>query len=166
MGLFSRKKKPKKIQENPYPGLREMAFSTSPEQLNIVFQDNELAVYGVIAEWNMGDATITLVAYATGDTSLYLSSGGIFIGAGQHTDVNELVKSFVQFSNTMLENASHDESNSMPVGDEIKFHFKTNKGKYVVIDRMSNIESRTTQNAKYFDAINQVITAIRIKSEK
>ena len=39
----------------------------------------------VVMDWNLGGQSVaTLVAFADGTTSLYLSSGGGFLGAGTH----------------------------------------------------------------------------------
>ena len=149
--------------ENPYPGLRQMSFDIDMEKLNIAFESDELRVYGVIAEWDMGSATVTMVAFITGDTSLYLSSGGGFIGAGKHQDVSEMVFDFVNLSNTMLELASQDDSTDLPGTEEIHFHFKTNKGKYLIRDTMENMNT-DSDNAQFFGAVNQVLALIRLKS--
>lgn len=165
MGLFSRKKKDEQtIKENPYPGLREMAFNVKPEDLGLNPSENQL--YGVVMDWNMGNGVITLVSFITGDTSLYISSGAGFIGAGQHDDVNQLVQQFVVESSAQLETASLDESRELPTGGEIFFHFLSSTGKAVKRDHIEGMENRTSANLAYFEAANQVISAIRIASER
>src|SRR3970040_739511 len=70
--------------ENPFEELRNRAFKTTPEDLELSLPDNKTVVYGVIMDWEMGGAVATTVSYQTGDASLYLSSGGGVIGGGQH----------------------------------------------------------------------------------
>ncbi|XOV66572.1 MAG: hypothetical protein ACFHU9_13170 [Fluviicola sp.] len=167
MGLFSRNKKPKQeVKENPYPGLRTMAFSVSSEDLGLNLDETNSSLYGVIMDWDMGNGIVTLVAYKSGDTSLYISSGAGFIGAGRHQDVNQLVKSFVAESESLIENAQPDSSNELPVDGGIVFHFLTKNGKYAIKDNINSMENKTSPNLGFFEAANQVISAIRIASER
>jgi hypothetical protein len=79
--------KPKvhQTKENAFEGLRNMAFTATPEQLGLSLPADKTVVYGVIMDWEMGGATATTVSYQTGDASLYLSSGGGVIGGGWTT---------------------------------------------------------------------------------
>jgi hypothetical protein len=48
----------------------------------------------VVMDWNVGQAVATLVAFEDGTTSVYLSSGGGFIGAGTHESVKQAAARF------------------------------------------------------------------------
>ena len=49
----------------------------------------------VVMDWNLGGETVaTLVAFADGTTSLYLTSGGGILGAGSHENVREAAARF------------------------------------------------------------------------
>lgn len=165
MGIFNWNKK-KEEAKNPYHDLRNMAFAMQADALGLASEANDPNLYGVIMDWDMGNGVVTLVTYRTGDTSLYISSGGGFIGAGQHEDVNQLVQSFVAISDPMLQEARKDEDTGLPGQGEIVFHFLTTQGKFTLRDKLSAMEDRTSPYLPYFEAANQVITAIRIASER
>ncbi|MFK7787650.1 MAG: hypothetical protein AB8B56_21185 [Crocinitomicaceae bacterium] len=167
MGLFSRRKKKKQaVNKNPYQDMREMAFNMSWQELGLEKDDSTIALYGVIMDWDMGSGIVTLVAYSTGDTSLYMSSGAGFIGAGRHEDVNQLVQGFISESASQINHAQPDDSRDLPTNGDIIFHFLTTQGKFSQKDNIGSMEDQTSPNLPYFEAANQVITAIRIASER
>jgi hypothetical protein len=164
MGLFRRKKK--KTQENQYSHLRNMAFNIKASDLDLSFDDDSQGLYGVIMDWDMGNGIVTMVSYKTGDTSLYMSSGAGFIGAGRHQDVNQLVREFVKESEGLIASANSNDSEELPENGDIYFHFMTNNGKLTIKDNISAMENQTSPQLGYFEAANQVITAIRVASER
>ncbi len=44
----------------------------------------------------MGGKTVTVIAYFTGDPSIYLSSGGGFIGAEEHESNKKVINEFIK----------------------------------------------------------------------
>ncbi len=76
------KDKPKetKVKGNHYSALRKQSFST-PEQLQLELDDTKsIIVFGLIMEWHITEAVISVVAFKTGDASIYFSTGQIFLG--------------------------------------------------------------------------------------
>jgi len=160
--------KPKvhQTKENAFEGLRNMAFSATPEQLGLSLSTDKTVVYGVIMDWEMGGSTASTVAYQTGDASLYLSSGGGVIGGGQHQNVNSAAKKFVSLAQTFLGKTSKTEMTTLPSIDEVKFYFLTNKGVYVGQEQMKNFENNSSSWLKLFEEGNTVLTELRKTSEK
>jgi hypothetical protein len=152
--------------DNAYEDLRNMAFKATPEQLNISLPTDKTIVYGVVMDWEMGEATATTVAYQTGDASLYLSSGGGVIGGGQHQNVNSASKQFVSLAQNFLEKTAKAEKTSLPTTNEIKFYFLTNKGVYVGQEQMKNFENNSSLWLKLFEEGNNVLSELRKTSEK
>ncbi len=83
------KKQPKK---NSYIDMRNLAFSVTAEQLGLEIPNDSIKVYGIISDIDMDGETATIVTFLTGEASIYLSSGGGFIGAGQHESVQKVTK--------------------------------------------------------------------------
>lgn len=152
--------------DNAYEELRNMAFKTTPEQLNLSLPTEKMIVFGVVMDWEMGGATATTVAYLTGDASLYLSSGGGVIGGGQHQNVNSASKQFISLAQTFLDKTAKAEKTSLPKTNEIKFYFLTNKGVYVGQEQMKNFENNSSLWLKLFEEANNVLTELRKTSEK
>lgn len=152
--------------KNSFEGLRNMAFSATPEQLGLSLPTDKTVVYGVVMDWEMGGATATTVSYETGDASLYLSSGGGVIGGGQHQNVNNAAKQFVILAQTFLDKTAKTETTPLPSADEIRFYLLTNKGIFVGKDQMKNFENNSSSWLKLFDEGNNVLTELRKTSKK
>ena len=160
------KQKIHQTKENAFEGLREMAFSTTPEQLGLTLPADKTVVYGVIMDWEMSGAIVTTVSYQTGDASIYLSSGGGVIGGGQHQNVNNAAKQFVSLGQTFLDKTSITEITPLPETGIVIFYLLTNKGVYVGQETMKNIENNSSTWLELFEEGNKVISEIRIISEK
>lgn len=152
--------------ENAFEGLRNIAFTATPEQLGLTLPAGRTIVYGVIMDWGMGSATATTVSYQTGDASLYLSSGGGVIGGGQHPTVNSAAKQFVSLAQTFLDKTIKTETTALPATDQVKFYFLTNKGIHVGEEQLKNFENRSSEWLKLFEEGNKVIAELRITTGK
>lgn len=152
--------------ENAFEGLRNMAFSATPEQLQLSLPKDKTVVYGLIMDWGIDGATATIVSYQTGDASMYLSSGGGVIGGGQHQSVNTAAKQFVSSAQTYLDKAIKTETTDLPITDQVKFYFLTNKGKFVGQELIKNFENKSSEWLKLFEEGNKVLTELRISTEK
>lgn len=154
-----------KTQENAFDGLRNMAFSATPDQLGLSLPTDKAVVYGVTMDWEMGGAIATTVSYQTGDASLYLSSGGAVIGGGQHENVNSAAKKFVRLAQTFLDKATKTETTTLPTTDQVKFYLLTNNGIYVGQDIMNNFENKSSEWLQLFEEGNKVLTELRMTTE-
>jgi hypothetical protein len=152
--------------ENAFEGLRNMAFSATPEQLGLTLPTDKTLVYGAIMDWEMGGATATTVAYQTGDASMYLSSGGGVIGGGQHQNVNIVAKQFIKIAQTFLEKTVKTDTKTLPNKDEVKFYLLTNKGIFVGQEKMKNFENNTSTWLRLFEEGNNVLTELRKTTDK
>jgi hypothetical protein len=63
-----------------YLALREVAFSTHSEDVEVQAKPGVEQAYGVIAEFWEGGQIVTATAFTSGDSSLYFSRGGAMIG--------------------------------------------------------------------------------------
>tara|TARA_R110002049_G_scaffold276004_2_gene454143 strand:+ start:2749 stop:3339 length:591 start_codon:yes stop_codon:yes gene_type:complete len=153
----------KQTEQNPYSDMRNMAFSATSEQLGLSgIAKND--VYGIISEMDMNGATATVVTYSTGDTSLYLSTGGGFIGAGQHESVQKVVKKYVENGQKYVEKATKIEKAELPKSGMTNFNFLTENGIYSISKSLSELESGKSEYSNLFVELNEVISQIRMKS--
>jgi regulator of RNase E activity RraB len=152
--------------ENAFEGLRNMAFSATPEQIGLSLPTDKTVVYGIVMDWEMGGATATTVSYQSGDASLYLSSGGGVIGGGQYQNVNSAAKQFVTLAQTFLDKTAKTQTTPLPPTDEVKFYLLTNKGVFVGQETMKNFENNSSSWLKLFEEGNNVLTELRKTSDK
>ncbi|MEA5005597.1 MAG: hypothetical protein VB022_04200 [Rikenellaceae bacterium] len=153
------------LKENPYDGLRQMAFGVTTEQLGLKDLKAD-DIYGVIMDWDLGEGIMTLITYKTGDASMYLSTGGGVFGGGQHENVNKASKQFVKLADKYLDKTVKTDLTPIPDKNCVRFYFLTIKGKYYAQEQMINFENRTSQWMDYFDEANKVITELRLTTEK
>jgi len=152
-------------EQNPYNDMRNIAFSATSEQLGIEgIGKND--VYGIISEIDMNGATATVVTFSNGDTSLYLSTGGGFIGAGQHESVQKVVKKYVENGQKYIEKATKIEKAELPKSGMTNFNFLTENGIYSISKSLSELESGKSEFSNLFIELNEVISQIRLKSGK
>ena len=154
-----------KTEENAFEGLRNMAFSTTPERLGLSLPTGKTTVYGVIMDWEMGGVTATTVSYQTGDASLYISTGGGVIGGGQHQNVNRAAKQFVSLAQTFLDKTTKTETTALPSTNEVKFFLLTNKGVFAGQEQMKNFENNSSAWLKLFEEGNKVLAQLRLTTE-
>jgi hypothetical protein len=63
-----------------YLALREVAFSTHSEDVEVQAKPGVEQAYGVIVEFWQSGQIVTVTAFVSGDSSLYFSRGGAMIG--------------------------------------------------------------------------------------
>lgn len=154
-----------KVDHNPYMDMRNMAYSLKVAEFGIEdMADDE--IYGIISEMDMGGNTASVVTFISGDTSLYLSSGSAFIGAGQHEDVQKVVKDYVKYGQSLLPGARKIKKAELPESGMVNFNFLSKNGLYSIIEKISELESGSSEYSKLFIELNKVIAAIRIKSAR
>lgn len=93
---FGRRKDPKPaIEPEPeasdpqevYAGLRGMVLGLDPKKVGVEPTRELPRVWGIVVDWGMDSGSATFVALADGTASMYTSSGGGVIGAGEHEPV-------------------------------------------------------------------------------
>src|SRR5688572_16293166 len=70
-----------------YDGLRSMALGVDPESISVPDGEQWSGAAVAAMELDLAGGTATIVAIADGTVSMYLSSGGGVIGAGEHAAV-------------------------------------------------------------------------------
>lgn len=156
----------KQPNKNPYIDLRQMAFNVSTEKLEIIFPNNEVRVYGMIMDMDMGGGIATLVAYSTGDASMYLSTGGGVVGGGQHDAVNKAAKKLNDQAQNYLNKASLVSETPIPSNGGVNIYLLTNKGKYLIKEQLSNFDNEKSSIQLLFYGANDVITQLRMSTTK
>jgi len=152
--------------ENPFDGLRGMAFGVTPEQLGLSLSADSTLVYGVVMDMGMNGGTATIVSYKTGDASMYLSSGGGVIGGGQHPKVNSAAKLFVRMAQNYLDKSVKTDATPVPDKDDVIFYLLTNKGVYKGQIQLKKFEDSSSPWNGLFEEGNKVITELRLTGQK
>jgi hypothetical protein len=154
-----------KIANNPYHGLRTQAINTTLDQLQLKL-DLDKDVYGIIMDWNMGNAIVTVISFQTGDASVYMSTGQAFIGGYAHETIIKAAKQFVNAGEEFFPKAIKTEKTAPTNEKKVNFYLLTKSGRYYIEDDFSKIKNNTSDLVGLFEAANQVITEYRLMTEK
>lgn len=150
---------------NPFDDLRNMAFSISPSEIGINVPDTE--VYGVIMDWNIGEGIMTLVSYQNGDASLYLSTGGGYIGGGNKENISSAAKLLVKKAQIFIDRANLINIQPLPDKECVRFYLLTTKGiSSSQLIQMKDIENSSSPWLPLFIEANNVISELRLTSPK
>ena len=106
-------------------GLRAEALTRSAHEMGIVASPERPNVFGILMEINYPVATVTLAVFAEGSTSLYFSSGGGVIGAGQHETVRETHGAFFFEAESRLGEFAIANDTPLPDTGRVRFYLRT-----------------------------------------
>jgi len=155
-----------KVTENLYPELRNKALTITASELNLNSKENMASVFGVVMDWDIGEAIATVVAFNTGDVSLYISAGQIYIGGIGHENVRNAGLSFINESQSYLSLATMTNDTRLPDKGCVKFYLLTNKGKFAFQETVENLSNNNSKWSKLFDLGNNIITEYRTIIDK
>jgi len=153
------------IKNNPYFELRAQSINMTLKQLGLESDPND-DLYGIVMDWSMKDVIATVVSFKTGDASLYLSSGQIFIGGYSHESILNASIEFINLGKKFLSKAKKIESNVQIKEDKVYFHFLTESGRYYIVEEKTKIDDKSSDILDLFHAANEIITEYRILSKK
>jgi hypothetical protein len=154
-----------KVKDNPYPKLRTQAINVTAEQLRLnLYNDN--AVYGIAMDWNMRNAIVTVFSFTTGDASVYINTGQVFIGGYAHETLIKAAKEFVSLGQKFVSKAAKTDKIEPTNESKVDFYFLTKSGKYYIEDDLSLIENGKSELSELFEAGNKVITEYRLITDK
>jgi len=159
--IEANKVKETKLEENPYTGLRDLSFSATPEELKLKLDENKTIVFGIVMDWDIGQAIATTSAFKTGDASLYISTGQVYLGGYAHENVRNAALDFVNKGQEYLSKSTLTLETALPDKNCVKFYLLTNKGKYVIQDSVDKITGQRSDLTPLFDLGNKVITEYR-----
>ena len=148
-------------QQYPFEGMRNIALNTVPGAIVANVPDNEVYVYAVVMDWDMGNDIISLVTRITGDADLFVQSGGGIIGAGKYPGISEAAQKFTAMAQQYLDKAVSTIASPLPQKNCVQFCLLTNKGKFVATELMQNIENKSTQWTGLFQEASNVINLMR-----
>jgi hypothetical protein len=89
-------------------------LSIEPQSISVAPTDDSPHVFGVVMDIGMELGTATLVAFADGSVSLYYSSGGGTIGAGEHEEVSSAAHRLLAVANADLASFESDLPDALP----------------------------------------------------
>lgn len=146
--------------------LRGLILHMKPEQINVSRSGEIPNVWGVMMEIGMSGAVVSVVSLAEGTTSMYFSSGGGIIGAGQHEEVALASKMFIGVAERYLESIPQSIACPMPAQGNVRFHLLTFDGYRSIEVVESDVQRTDHPLSRLYESGQWVITKVRMRTQK
>ncbi|KQV74986.1 hypothetical protein ASC61_08235 [Aeromicrobium sp. Root344] len=147
-------------------GLRRLVLSTSPADLGLAVDADPDRVYGVLMEIGYDAAVVTIVSLIDGTTSMYISTGGGTIGAGEHEPVAVATRSFVAMAQVFVGQSEPTTTFDLPGAGRVRFQLLTVGGGRTAEAAEDDLGRGRHPLSPLFHAGQDVITQIRLLSEQ
>ena len=121
--------------------MRHHALQTIPGAIVALVPEDSWSVYAVLIDWTSEEDTLTLHTQITGETCLYLHSGGGIIGAGKYPQVALAAQHFTAFCDNFLAYTKPVTPPSLPPIGNVHITLLTNKGKFTATALIDDLES-------------------------
>ena len=146
---------------NPMPELRAKVFATDPKELGLAPSEKRPHVWGVVMEIGYPQATASLVALGEGTVSLYFSTGGGVIGAGEHAYVRQEAAKLIDAGEGYLDQLSPTTNFSLPQAERVRFYILTFSGPVTADAAESDLAGGKHPLSQFYMMGQNVITEIR-----
>jgi hypothetical protein len=149
----------KKDSKNPYVLLKEKALQTSAQELHLSQTTEMPKVFGMLMEQDLGPGSYTLVAFGEGSVSIYWSSGGGVIGAGEHEVVRNAAAKWLELAQQTYAKGNPGQGVSSP--NVVLFVWRGFQGDRFIRSTPQELASPNNPLHEMYDAAQQVIAHIR-----
>ena len=141
--------------------MREQIFSMPAREIGLEPGPGHTHVWGVLMETGYPQAVVSLVTIAEGTTSLYFSSGGGIIGAGEHKAVRETSMRFIAFVDQHVDAFAPATDHAMPAVGRVRFYVRTFDGLRAAEASEKELGENRHPLSPFFRAGHAVIAAVR-----
>lgn len=143
-----------------YTGLRDQIFALTPADMQMDTGGQE-ALLAVMMETGYPEAVATLVAVADGSVSMYFSSGGGVIGAGEHEPVRLAAESFMELAAGFAGDMQPTSESPLPAEGNVRFFVVTSSRRLTAEAPQDDLGHQRHALAPLFHKGHEVITAVR-----
>ena len=144
--------------------LRGIFFTRSPRDFGIVPTQDHPRVWAILMDMGSAEGTATLLAVVDGTVSLYTSTGGGIIGAGEHPSVRRRAMTFISTAEQYFEEFKKTTNSSLPTPGRIRFYLMTFSGTLTGDFDENALGEGHHKLSKLFYAGHEVISAMREKT--
>jgi len=146
--------------------LRDKALSVTAAELSLAPTEARLNVWGALMELGYPQAVATLAVFADGTSSLYISTGGCVIGAGEHKPVRAVAEKFLFAAQGSVELFEPAGETPLPDPGRVRFYIRTFDGTLTAEADEQELGRRVHSLGPLFQAGHAVITQMRLISER
>ncbi|MCO8277059.1 hypothetical protein M1L60_41430 [Actinoplanes sp. TRM 88003] len=164
--MFDRfRRNPAPKPDDQYLELRGMILRTTPAEVGVAPTSELPRVWGLVMDTTWKKGGYTLVALADGTTSLYTSTGGGFIGCGEHPQVAEATRDALRVVEEHLDHLSPSIDASLPPAGEVVLRALAYSGEHALRAPENDLGKGRHPQSPIFHAAQNVITYVRLLQE-
>ncbi|HYL15649.1 MAG TPA: hypothetical protein VEV41_21625 [Terriglobales bacterium] len=122
--------------------------------------------YAVLMDWGIDAGTATVAAFADGTASVYLSSGGGFLGGGQsHESIRNAAKKTIEIAGELQPLMQPTTTYPLPQRGQVTFYVRTDAGVFTASASADDMRSHRSPFYKLGDSAQTIITEYRLMQE-
>lgn len=145
-----------------FEGLRNQALGWTRQKLTALPAPAAPGqAWGILMDWVVTNGTATIVALSDGTASIYLSSGGGFLGGGGHESVRIAAKKMVSAAIQCQQQAHPTSTYPLPERGTVNFYFLTDAGVLTASASETDLKGRRSPLAALGEAGQDVIAQYR-----
>lgn len=156
---------PKPSSEIVYQGLRNMVLCGTRERFGLASTSNPSEPWGVVMDWGVPSGTATVMALSDGSASIYLSSGGGYLGGQNQETVRNAALQAIEVAREYPSQMQKTTEYNLPVTGEVIFYMLTDSGPLTVSEKEMELRNPSHPLAKLGNAMQNVVTQYRILEE-
>jgi hypothetical protein len=127
--VFGQRNRTRKVSaDETYLGLRSQALHASRERLHLAETSDQRQPWGVVMDWGIERGTATVVAFSDGPASVYLSSGGGYIGGNGEERIRRAAQQAVSVAGEYQAEMVPSQEYPLPAKGEVIFYVLTDTG--------------------------------------
>ena len=142
-----------------YAALRSQVLTLAPEAVGPMPEGQDVCV--AVMDWNLGQGIATLVAVVDGTVSLYVSSGGGVIGAGQRERPRRAADAFLAAAHLHRGVLQPATELPLPAPGHVSFHIRTLHGNLTATATTDAVRDASHPLAPLFATGQDLLTALR-----
>jgi hypothetical protein len=148
-----------------YVALRNQGLRTPRADIGFLPSANPIEVWGVIMDQALENGIATVVAFADGSASVYLSSGGGSVGGQAHESIRAAAHEALIAANQIRPQAHLTTYFPLPKRGQVFFYLRTDSGIFAVRAREKQLRPSAQALSKLANAMQAVITQYLLQSK-
>jgi|HubBroStandDraft_6_1064221.scaffolds.fasta_scaffold59469_2 hypothetical protein len=145
-----------------YTHLRNLMLRGSRSKFSLAPTSKPTEPWGVVMDWGMQRGAATVVAMSDGSASVYLSSGGGYIGGKGQEPVRTAAQEAVEMARSVKLPEQPTTDYPQPEEHGVFFYFLTDAGVFMIRTSEQELNSPRHPLRKLGDAMQGVITQYRL----
>jgi hypothetical protein len=151
--------------ETAYQGLRNMVLFGTRERLGLGATAAADDPWGVVMDWGVASGTATVMALSDGSASVYLSSGGGYVGGQQQDAVRQAALRAMEVAREYPSQMRKTDEYVLPATGEVIFYLLTDSGALTASGKEAELHDPEHPLAKLGNAMQNIVTQYRMLEE-